>query len=271
MKKLSLFLIGAFILMHHVSSAQKHKRPATSQATKVYQVNSVELTVVKKDQNGVIHDELVLRATGETNTGGWTNAKLKPTFSVNKVEDGIYRFDFVATPPLKGEDVTQMMSPVTGEYVFKTIPDNFVKVIVYAETNSKEKSYKATAMQPARTDVSCNESQPGTLVFNTGGDYRVTLQHLEMADRHDANLCVGGSKTCWDHLQNYTVGSGRDFNGIKEGSTLAVYSTDGNTNLSDILIMDKVSCPPKEGFVFYSDASGFRMTLKVEKMETTMQ
>src|SRR5438128_447614 len=83
------------------------------------------------------------------------------------------------------------------------------------KTKNKEKSFKATSLVP-RIDVSCNDSKPGTLVFNTGGNYRIVLQHLEMADRNDAGLCMTGSKNCWDHLQNYTEGSGRDFYDVAE-------------------------------------------------------
>jgi hypothetical protein len=267
MKKLFLICFCSFMAMHSASIAQVTDKYSSSREKKIMNVTRMEFEVVKNHG-----EELVVWAYGETNTAGWTNAMLKPKFSVDKRKTGVYEFDFVALPPAPGKNTLQVVSPVKGEYVFKTIPNDFKTAVVYSENNNIEKDF-ATAQVPTSMKVSCDDKRPGVLVFNTSGDYKVSISHIEMGNIKEADLCFNGMDVCWDNLQTYSEGSARTFKDVKAGSTLAVTSSGDHNKIMQKLIMDNTSCPPKEGYLFFSNNNGFRLTLKIDSVEggqTTM-
>ncbi|QUJ68354.1 hypothetical protein KDD30_04275 [Photobacterium sp. GJ3] len=68
------------------------KGPAMEE--KIFEVSHVELALMKSHP-----PQLGIRAHGFTTTLGWENARLVPFVYVMPPADGIYEFDFVATPP----------------------------------------------------------------------------------------------------------------------------------------------------------------------------
>jgi hypothetical protein len=78
--------------------------------------------------------QLKVLAKGTVPTTGWSNPQLIPYVYVQAPPDGIYDFDFVATPP---KDIAaQVISPIR---VSATLPGQGVKGIrIHASTNFKE-------------------------------------------------------------------------------------------------------------------------------------
>jgi len=97
----------------------------------IYSVNDVELAILKSDP-----PQLSISAKGETRTGGWTNPELVEIIYVTPPADGIYEYEFVATPP-DGPSTTAL-TPIEAETVRHSIPKELKGVRVKAETNSKE-------------------------------------------------------------------------------------------------------------------------------------
>jgi hypothetical protein len=78
--------------------------------------------------------QLKVLAKGTVPSAGWTNPQLIPYVYIQAPPDGIYDFDFVATPP-KGV-AAQVVSPIR---VSATLPGQGVKGIrVHASLNAKE-------------------------------------------------------------------------------------------------------------------------------------
>lgn len=91
--------------------------------------------------------QIRVTAFGTVPTGGWTNPQLVPYTYVQAPPDGIYDFDFVATPPT--EPATQVISPIR---VRMTVTDQNIKGIrAHASLNSKEVLVNAQ-------DSSCEET-----------------------------------------------------------------------------------------------------------------
>ena len=81
--------------------------------------------------------QLVVTANGEVPTGGWTGASLNRRTYVAAPADGIWEYDFVATPP--SGMATQVITPISGSNTWADYPASVVGVRVYGEgTGSKE-------------------------------------------------------------------------------------------------------------------------------------
>ena len=79
--------------------------------------------------------KLIIGAQGTVGTPGWTNAKLVPFVYIQPPPDGIYDFNFVATPPTKA--VPQVVTCIDVKHVLETIPKNLKGVRIHAQTNSQ--------------------------------------------------------------------------------------------------------------------------------------
>lgn len=97
----------------------------------VYSVENVELAILKSDP-----PQLSIRAKGTTRTGGWTNPELAEIIYVMPPADGIYEYEFKATPP--GGSSTDALTPIEAETIRQSIPKELKGVRVKAETNKKE-------------------------------------------------------------------------------------------------------------------------------------
>jgi hypothetical protein len=94
----------------------------------VLEVTEVNLAILES-----FPPQLQITAFGTVPTTGWTNPQLIPYTYIQAPPDGIYDFDFVATPP---KDVAaQVISPIRVRVV---VPSEGIKgVRIHASTNEK--------------------------------------------------------------------------------------------------------------------------------------
>ena len=92
--------------------------------SKVLNVERVELKI-----NKINPPELEIAAWGLVTTTGWSNGRLKPWVYITPPADGIWDFDFVATPP--AGNVLHVISQIEG-YVEVPIPHWLTGVRVHA-------------------------------------------------------------------------------------------------------------------------------------------
>lgn len=86
--------------------------------------------------------KLLLLATGEVSTSGWSGLRLAPRFYAVAPEDGLWEFDFLGTAP-RGQVVDAAM-PVAAQGIHG-LPAWFEGVKVYAATNSETATQGRTA------------------------------------------------------------------------------------------------------------------------------
>lgn len=92
-------------------------------------VKSASLSIEKKQP-----PNLLIRAVGETRTGGWLNERLVPHVYVMPPPDGMWGFDLVAVDPGHGPDV---ITEVTATHRWEGFPADRVKgVRIYGSGNS---------------------------------------------------------------------------------------------------------------------------------------
>jgi hypothetical protein len=72
---------------------------------------------------------LVVTATGQVPTGGWSDAKLKRRDYEKPPKDGIYEYDLTAVPP--DGIATQVISKVTAKDSWKDPPKDMKGIKVY--------------------------------------------------------------------------------------------------------------------------------------------
>lgn len=93
----------------------------------VYRVTDASEAVVK--------NRLVVTAQGEVRSGGWTKPQLR--IAKNHIpESDTWTIEFVATPPLPDEVVTQAIAPIKATATLPRPPYGTVKLKIDAETNS---------------------------------------------------------------------------------------------------------------------------------------
>ena len=73
-------------------------------------------------------------ARGTVPTGGWTNAQLRPVIYIQAPPNGIYDFDFVATPPTG--IVPQVITPIKAMRMWTPAPAGLHGVRVKSAGNS---------------------------------------------------------------------------------------------------------------------------------------
>ena len=112
------------------------------QSELVYSVESVDLSIIKTDP-----PQLDIQAKGTARTPGYTNPELQEIIYVTPPEDGIYEYEFRATPP--SGMVTQNLVPIEASTVRHSIPSELKGVRVRAATNSVE----TPLQQPAAAAV----------------------------------------------------------------------------------------------------------------------
>lgn len=96
---------------------------------KVLEVNDINLVILES-----FPTQLQISVFGTVSSAGWSNPQLMPYSYIQAPPDGIYDFDFVATPPQ--EPVALIISPIRVKTV---IPAEGIKGIrVHASLNSKE-------------------------------------------------------------------------------------------------------------------------------------
>ena len=96
---------------------------------KVLEVKDVRLTVYRS-----IPPKLLIEADGIVPTTGYTDPELIEYIYKQPPPDGIYDFDFVATPPQGGS--ADVLSPISASYLLVPIPKGLKGVKVHASWNS---------------------------------------------------------------------------------------------------------------------------------------
>lgn len=100
-------------------------------STKILEVGSVELKLLKSNP-----PQLLITAEGTVSTAGWENPEL--VLLEKAPENGIYEFDFCATPP--SGQVPQVITSTDAFFVFKDIPQDLKGVKVNSSSNSIEQT-----------------------------------------------------------------------------------------------------------------------------------
>lgn len=109
----------------------KHCTGSQSREKLVYQVVDAQVGINKR-----LPPEVSIVAEGIVRTLGWTNGRLEPYVYVQPPPDGIYDFDFVATPP--SGPAGDALSPITSKEYTMPKPENFRGVRIHAEINKME-------------------------------------------------------------------------------------------------------------------------------------
>ena len=91
------------------------------------EVKEVELKVIKEGGS------LTITAKGVVSTGGWSDPELAQYIYITPPADGIYSFDFIAKKPTG--IVTQVITPIEAQFVWKDFPAELKGIRVIAEKN----------------------------------------------------------------------------------------------------------------------------------------
>jgi hypothetical protein len=134
------------LMLKGVAQAVIPLETAIAQAQEsILEVTDVRLSVLKS-----FPPQLQIAASGTVSTSGWSNPQLVPFNYVQAPPDGIYDFEFVATPP---QDVTaQVITAIAANYIWKTFPQELVGVRIHSSTNSKAVRLNA----PVSTSETCD-------------------------------------------------------------------------------------------------------------------
>lgn len=127
-------LLGLTVVLGILSSTTFAAKPEGKAPKKpsdeyksVLEVKEVEFKVTKEGGS------ITITAKGVVPTGGWSNAELAQYIYINPPADGIYSFDFTAKKPTG--IVTQVISPIEAQFVWKNFTADLKAVRVIAEKN----------------------------------------------------------------------------------------------------------------------------------------
>lgn len=98
----------------------------------VTEIISVSISEAQDAPNAII-----IKATGQVNTGGWGAVQLKARQYVRVPEDGVQEFDLIAVAPTPGAITTSAFEPVKGSIYWSRMPWH-KKYRVYGAGNSVE-------------------------------------------------------------------------------------------------------------------------------------
>lgn len=96
----------------------------------ILEIAEVSLSVLKS-----FPSQLQIVASGIAPTSGWSNPQLVPHTYIQAPPDGIYDFDFVATPP-QGI-VAEVITPIRVQYIWPIFPQELSGVRIHTSTNSQ--------------------------------------------------------------------------------------------------------------------------------------
>jgi len=111
----------------HAAGAQLH---GTTPVAPIYAVKSAQFVIQKSNP-----PQYVLTAEGIVTTGGWSNGQLIPWIYIRAPADGIYDYDFLATPPSPGTYVTQALSPIAASITLGVLSEEYKGARIHARTN----------------------------------------------------------------------------------------------------------------------------------------
>ncbi len=96
--------------------------------SKVYDVKNIKLSVLKSNP-----PKLSIVAQGSVPSGGWSDPGLIPYIYIQAPPDGIYDFDFVATPP--DGPATQAFADIKVSHTLETFPNSLKGVRIHTSQN----------------------------------------------------------------------------------------------------------------------------------------
>lgn len=141
--------------------------------TKIYSVDDVQLAILK-----TFPPTLRIVATGMVNTGGWSDPQLVPYIYVSPPADGIYDFDFIASPP--SGIAIQVILPITATYHWRGFPQELKGVRIHACSGSLEDMLDTTR------EINFKVAQPE-------GDMRVPLFITGIVVEEGIGFCRDGA------------------------------------------------------------------------------
>jgi len=97
--------------------------------SKAYDVKDVKLSILKTSP-----PKLSIVAQGSVPSGGWSDPHLIPYLYIQAPPDGIYDFDFVATPP--DGLATQAFEEIEVNHILESIADGLKGVRIHASQNA---------------------------------------------------------------------------------------------------------------------------------------
>ncbi len=95
----------------------------------ILEVTAVDLAILESNP-----PQLQIAAQGNVSTPGWFNPQLVPYVYIQAPPDGIFDFDFVATPP--SNIVPQVITPISVTLV--QLAEGVRGVRIHTSTNSQE-------------------------------------------------------------------------------------------------------------------------------------
>ena len=120
---------------------------------RIFQVDKVDLAQTPKGS-------AVISASGTVPTSGWRNGELQPRIYIAPPRDGLWDWDFVATPP-SGVSL-QVISPIAAQTTPFLPPTWFKGVRVHSSTNAIERTMHQLAVE---TLFVAGEADGGVDVF----------------------------------------------------------------------------------------------------------
>jgi hypothetical protein len=139
---------------------------------KVYEIKDVRLTAYRS-----VPPKLLIEVDAIVPTPGFTDPELAEYIYVQPPPNGIYDFDFYATPP--SGPTTQVLSLISASYLMEPMPNSLKGVEVHASNNSQvallsaSSSPKTICVKGQLTDggIECQAFQSATgELFTLMGD-----------------------------------------------------------------------------------------------------
>jgi hypothetical protein len=114
------------------SNASKSNKETTNKnMNRAYKVNNVHIHLVNSKPTS-----LIICVIGSVTSSGWSHAELSPWVYISPPADGIYDFDFLATPPTG--IALDVITPIAVATAFPKPPVGLKGVRIHASANSLE-------------------------------------------------------------------------------------------------------------------------------------
>lgn len=153
--------------------------------TKILEVVAVDLQISK-----IKPPVLVISASGYVSSLGWTGGELIPYIYIMPPQDGIYEFDFVATPP-HGPNA-QVIMPMAATYSWPNFPEGHLQgVRIYSEQNKLEG--KLSDYKQFKLSSGGGDGPRGFTSYSMSSFHNITLNAIVVSEKNGHRLIVHGS------------------------------------------------------------------------------
>lgn len=192
----------------------------------ILQVDEVELYLIKTNPA-----KLHISAKGTTTSMNWENAEL--LLSKALPVDGIYEFEFRATPP---GIIRPVLSPIEAEYLFDVLPEDLIGVRIISQTNSIETPLEKAIEQDSE------EKRPSGYWTPNNIDYRLFQLSKNALPERQQRLALR-------QLSSFVENGKKFFLGFQATQKLQFSHLSEYLNVSVNNIGDSFSNPNKPGVV----------------------